>query len=54
MYIWQYWMEYRLPVPPLQMGINRFRIRLASRNPRLSGPLTIEEVQLRLDYGTAA
>ena len=54
MYVWKYWMEYRLPVPPLQKGINRFRVRLASRNLRLLGPVTVEEVQIRLDYGTAA
>ena len=53
MYVWQYWMEYTLPVPPLKRGVNQFRIRLANRHPRLSGPLTVTEFQVQLDYGSS-
>ena len=51
MYVWKYWMEYPLPAPPLERGLNHFRITLASRHRRLSGPLTVMELQVRLDYG---
>ena len=51
MYIWKYWMEYRLSAPPLKKGVNRLQIRLANRHARLSSPLTLAEVQVRLDYG---
>ena len=54
MYVWKYWVDYKLPVPPLQPGINRFRIRLAHRNPRLDGPATLVEVKVELEYGEEA
>ena len=51
MYVWKYWVDCKLPVPPLQPGINRFRIRLAHRNPHLDGPATLVEVKVELEYG---
>ncbi len=50
MYIWKYWIEYELPVPPLRAGINRFQIRLAHRNPRLDGPVALVELKVEMDY----
>ncbi len=50
MYVWKYWIEYELPVPPLRAGVNRFRIRLAHRNPRLMGPATLVEMKVELEY----
>ena len=46
----KYWFEYELPVPPLRAGTNRFRIRLAHRNPGLKGTATLVEVKVDLDY----
>ena len=50
MYVWKYWIDYELPVPPLRTGINRFRIRLAHRNPRLDGAATLLELKVELEY----
>ena len=50
MYVWKYWIEYELPVPPLRAGVNRFLIRLAHRNPGLDGPVTLAEMKVELDY----
>ena len=50
MYLWKYWLEYTLPVPPLQLGVNRFRICLTHRNPRLAGVATLTELRVELDY----
>ena len=50
MYVWKYWIDYELPVPPLRTGINRFRIRLAHRNPRLDGPVILAELKVESGY----
>lgn len=50
MYVWKYWIEYVLPVPPLRAGVNRFRIRLAHRNPHLDGTATLVEMKVELEY----
>ena len=50
MYVWKYWIEYELPVPPLRAGVNRFQIRLAHRNPGLDAPVTLAELKVELDY----
>ena len=50
MYVWKYWIDYELPVPPLRTGINRFRIRLAHRNSRLGGPVVLVELKAELEY----
>jgi len=50
MYVWKYWIEYDLPVPPLRAGVNRFQIRLARRNPLLDEPVTLAELKVELDY----
>ena len=42
--------EFKLQGPPLQQGDNKLELILTQRNPRIKGPLVLNDVELLIKY----